>query len=383
MYKITVTVSVVLLGTLLVSCGSKIPSEKNPDLINLKLTRNLDISGENPDILIGTISGLASDGKGRIYAADTKLQKIHIFSSDGKYLDSLGHKGKGPGEFLRMDPNIRIKADTLYVHDKRNEHISLFNLNAHQLIRTINVSHEKVNGESMGHLRKMFPLHNGRLLVAFEHGYPFQPKENDPTRMTTISILDRDGNFVKKDCFQIPTPYPSDQSLSILESRRMYVFTRLSFLPDTKIAMGPGEHVYIGKSDSLLIRKYDKTGKIVDDLTYKYAPYELTNTDRDTILAQYKNKKIKKTVGKIGGFPDHWPAFQHLFFDEQGRCWVALDNPHSAKTTWVVFNRDGQPKWQFKLTDQVTINSVQNGQAYAISKPEGGIPGIIRYSVAN
>jgi hypothetical protein len=80
----------------------------------------------------------------------------------------------------------------------------------------------------------MFPLHNGSLLAAFEHAYPLPPKENDPTRMTTISLLDGNGNFAKKDCFQIPTPYPSDQSLSILESRRMYVFTRLSFLPDVR-----------------------------------------------------------------------------------------------------------------------------------------------------
>jgi hypothetical protein len=29
---------------------------------------------------------------------------IHLFSSDGKYIDSLERKGKGPGEFLQIDP---------------------------------------------------------------------------------------------------------------------------------------------------------------------------------------------------------------------------------------------------------------------------------------
>lgn len=383
MNKIVVATCAVLVGILFVSCTSKKQSTEGSELAKLTLTSNLNISAENSDILIGTISGVATDGGGRIYAADTKLQKIHIFSSDGEYVDSLGHKGKGPGEFLRMDPNIRVKADTLYVHDKGNEHISLFNLNSHQLIRTINVSHEKVKGESMGHLRKMFPLHNGKLMVAFEYAYPLPPKENDPSRMTTISLLDRNGNFEKKDCFQIPTPYPSDQKLALLLGHRMYVFTRLSFYPDTKMAMGPGEQLYIGKSDSLSIQEYDRNGRIQDQLVYDYQPSILTNTDSDSILAQYKGNHFKKAVKKIGGFPDHWPAFRHLLFDDRGRCWVALENPHSARTTWVVFNRDGQPKWQFKIPDQVTIHSVHNGQVYAISKPKGGIPSIIRYSAVN
>jgi len=163
MNKVTVTISAVLVGILLISCSSKTPLPKNHDLTKLTLTQNLNISAKNLDVLVGTISGLATDDGGRIYAADTKLQKIHIFSPDGKYLDSLGHKGKGPGEFLRMDPDIRIKVDTLYIYDKRSRHISLFNLTSHRLIRTINVPHEKVKGESMGPLKRMFPLYNGIL----------------------------------------------------------------------------------------------------------------------------------------------------------------------------------------------------------------------------
>ena len=147
------------------------------------------------------------------------------------------------------------------------------------------------------------------------------------------------------------------------------------------MAMGPGEHLYMGKSDSLSIQEYNRNGKIIDKLSYNYTSPVLTNTDSDSILAQYKSKTFKKAVETNGGFPDHWPTFQHLLLDAQGRGWVALENPHSPQTTWVVFNSDGQPKWQFQLPDQVTIYSVQNGQAYAISKPRGGIPSIKRYSV--
>ena len=52
------------------------------------------IFGQNPP-------KVAVDTEGRIYAADSFLDRIQVFSPEGEYLRTIGRRGRGPGEFDR------------------------------------------------------------------------------------------------------------------------------------------------------------------------------------------------------------------------------------------------------------------------------------------
>ncbi len=88
---------IIFIELLFIGCSSGNESPTNTDIEYITLTKELTISADNPDVLIGNFAGLAVDDQGRIAAADNRRQKIHLFSSEGQYLDSLGRKGKGPG----------------------------------------------------------------------------------------------------------------------------------------------------------------------------------------------------------------------------------------------------------------------------------------------
>ncbi len=121
------------------------------------LTQDLVISANNSEALIDSFSGLAVDNSGNIYVADQRLEKINIFSSDGRYLDSLGHQGRGPGEFVSIDPRIRIKKDTLYVQDRGARRIDLFDIHKCRFVKSFNIPNAVSKGTKLGSPGICFP----------------------------------------------------------------------------------------------------------------------------------------------------------------------------------------------------------------------------------
>jgi hypothetical protein len=56
---------------------------------------------DDEDVLFGVITDVEIDAKGNVYALDTQLSQINVFSPDGGFLRTIGREGEGPGEFRR------------------------------------------------------------------------------------------------------------------------------------------------------------------------------------------------------------------------------------------------------------------------------------------
>lgn len=371
--------AIIVIGSFLIGCSSGNESPIKTDLKPITLTKELTISAGNPDVLIGNFAGLAIDAQGRIAATDTRQDKIHLFSSDGQYLDSLGRKGEGPGEFQRLEPEIRVLSDTVYGKDSGNKRINMFSLESGQSVGAISYPDAELDGASLGSPESIFPLVNGNLLIAFVNPYRLVSQQNEEPRMTTVSLLNKSGDFIEKNLFQRPTPFPTGQRLGYLEGRRVWAFTELSFYPTIKMAIDAQENLHIGLSDSLIIREYDRTGAVTGLINANYKPALLGDSYMDSL---YNNRSdiLEKAVSDAGR-PDNWPVFEDFFFDDSGRCWAELINPVKTQKTWWIFDNDGVARWQFQLPKEMTLYEVQNGQAYGISQPEGGISKITKYEI--
>ena len=70
--------------------------------------------------------GLAVDGRGNLYVADTKNSRIQVFDSNGQFLRAFGHKGGGDGE-LNEPCGVAVDADGgVWVADTWNHRIVHF-----------------------------------------------------------------------------------------------------------------------------------------------------------------------------------------------------------------------------------------------------------------
>jgi hypothetical protein len=67
---------------------------------------------EDDDVLFAVLDDVAVDGGGNVYLLDSQLNTVHVFSSLGEYLRSIGRQGEGPGEF-NMPRSLFITPDGL------------------------------------------------------------------------------------------------------------------------------------------------------------------------------------------------------------------------------------------------------------------------------
>ncbi len=79
---------------------------------------------EDPDAPIGVIKGLRID-QDRIYLMDTSQKKIMVFTTEGKFIRSIGQQGGGPGEFRQLF-TMDVRDGLIACFDQARRRITLF-----------------------------------------------------------------------------------------------------------------------------------------------------------------------------------------------------------------------------------------------------------------
>ncbi len=98
----------------------KNPSEPVYGEILLDLEEDLSIGREdNSNYVFYNAWSLALDNNENIYVLDAGNQRIQKFDSNGQYLQTVGKKGQGPGEFERPEKFFIDSQNNLYVLDSQ------------------------------------------------------------------------------------------------------------------------------------------------------------------------------------------------------------------------------------------------------------------------
>lgn len=102
------------------------------DSQNLKIQnlRTIDFESDNKNkngLFFGQIKGIAVDNDGNIYVSDAMQQTIFKLDSEGKLIQKIGRRGRGPGEFLELG-KIFIFDDELLAFDPMQFKIEVFDL---------------------------------------------------------------------------------------------------------------------------------------------------------------------------------------------------------------------------------------------------------------
>ena len=77
-----------------------------------------------PDLYVP--SGIAVNGKGKLFVADYRNHRVLVFHESGRYQYSFGSKGDGPGQFNRPDQICIAPNGLVYVTDRENNRVQVF-----------------------------------------------------------------------------------------------------------------------------------------------------------------------------------------------------------------------------------------------------------------
>jgi hypothetical protein len=79
----------------------------------------------DPEYQFGQVGGIAVDSEGNIYVMDVQAQNLKAYDPEGNYVQTIGQRGGGPGEFLGAFFILMGAGDTLVVPDMNNRRVNV------------------------------------------------------------------------------------------------------------------------------------------------------------------------------------------------------------------------------------------------------------------
>jgi len=223
---------------------------------SLDLNQALKIGEEFDDssnCMFGNISSIQLNSRNEIYVADRSSNSIKVYNPNGDFINQIGKRGRGPGEFFEITHFSVDHNDNLIVLDRHQSRVSIFSPDS-QLIDTFPVDFDEMVG-----LQFILPAGKTDDYII---GYRYFMESDD-----TGYLLHRfSDNFSPKNVSRLNVfNYFFDRS-NTFEQRISTALYYSTLLGDTIIAITPS--IYTG-----MIVYYNMTNQSVESAGSLYSDY--------------------------------------------------------------------------------------------------------------
>lgn len=298
------------------------------------------------DYQFGQVGGIGVTSDGRIAVLDQQAQRIQIYGADGKFINSVGGPGSGPGEFSPQTTGLFVgRGDTLIVADMGNARVNVV----------------PAEGESTS--------------------FPMRLEQGIPMRFD----LTGDGDLVAQlrsmnaaaggDAIDVITLQSYDGTIkdTLITPKRGESFEIRDGAPSFKLfaaepmwTMVGNDRIAYASNDTYRINIYEPDGSLALVVTRPHEKRPVSEGDREAVLQLVRSsmetngmpaQNIDMMMSAIS-FADTWPAFTQLRGGPDGTLWVQrlryLDdltdeekknwNPQldSGSADWDVYESDGR-----------------------------------------
>jgi sugar lactone lactonase YvrE len=261
--------------------------------ISLELVKTLgDINAEDENIAFYMPTDIVFDAQGNWYILDTGNHRIQKFSPDGKYLDTIGSRGQGPGE-MSYPVSLDIYPEgNLLVSDPNNQRVQIL-LPDGKEYKTIRMTQGTIGAARI--------LTTGQLVMNASGGFVMigmGEEDKDKELPKLIKIIDMEGNTQKE--FGTQRDY-KNMMLNRMGNQVLF-------------AVDKDNNIFLVFPFQNRIEKYSQEGKL------------LWRSDRELnySMAPPKNKGKREVRG--GNVRIEAPQMNRcangIAVDDQGRIWV-------------------------------------------------------------
>jgi hypothetical protein len=335
--------------------------------ITFELEEDLSIGNEEDEnYAFYNFARVTADSDGNIYVLDGENCRIQKFDKNGIYLQSIGRKGQGPGEFERPWGICFDSQRNIYVREMRE--IDIFDANG-KYKRTI-VSHE-----SFG---PYFGITIDGTIIA--HIQSFRAGEMSEE----VVLFDGEGKKIKT-IVEFKSKTPSFGRVIDLGS---YYTPGLWFYPINE------EFAVYGYSSEYELFVIDSSGELVHIIEKNESPTPLSKKEINMVIDDFIERQKERSTGpkfskselkKASKFPKHMAFFLGFNTDDKSRIYVMkfksrLDDYKGGY--YDIFSKDGYYLYRAKISPLPHV--IKNGCVYITERDEeSGYLKIKRYKIKN
>ena len=298
------------------------------------------------------------DSQGNIYVVDYRNARIQKYDYSGKYIDSYGRKGQGPGDFQSVNQIQWDKRGILWVYDSTKKIVG-FNQDG-TLAEVLKI---EVPGLS-------------KLLLSQEgHFFASSGKINIDAVPRRRIIRLEPGESRQQIVHEFELPVSGD-----LPQRAAHYYQNGLFLTTLD-----GSHFYFGYSAKYHIYKSDVQGQTVLIIENDEVPTRISDKEKAVTLEKGISTWSGPQRPKALDFPPHRPFFRRILVDNQGRLYVERwPSILERDLLWKldVYGSDGVLLYRVELPFRPHL--IRGGFLYVISAEETIRAGkVIRYKILN
>ncbi|MDH5468587.1 MAG: NHL repeat-containing protein [Candidatus Aminicenantes bacterium] len=342
------------------------PEEPYYGELAIELEEDLVIGSETDEkYMFYRAGGIAVDNQGNIYVVDSGNQRIQKYDRDGNYLQTIGRKGQGPGEFMSPYDIVLDEKGYIYVSEGRKIHVFDPKGNSIQDIVLSNFIME-YSIDSEGNI-----IASG--FVQAERAQNFG-----------IMLINPEGKIIKTIA-----EYPGMSMVSRKGTAFMFSHeytTQLSFSP-----IGKNGAVYgYGSEYKLIVTDFSGETSLI--IKKDEPSQSITRREKDKIITDFLESTAEEgrewprdVVEEGANFPDHRPFFNGIVSDDIGRMYVrrlksVLDESKEAE--FDIFGPEGF--YLYRTTLSFMPNLVKDSYLYRTTySEETGEYKVIRYRIKN
>ncbi|NIM58321.1 MAG: 6-bladed beta-propeller [Candidatus Aminicenantes bacterium] len=354
----------------------KNPAEPFYGEIYLDLEEELSIGNENDEnYMFNGVTDVAADSQGNIYVLDRGNFRVQKFDHNGQYLQTIGKKGQGPGEFERparlfldsqenmyvTDGGRRIEGRMIKIFDNRGKFVRVMRLDS-----PISDFHVDSEGNILANIAQNV-----------ERG-----------TIKAVVKMNSEGKLIKKiaefsDVKQV-IKRNSDRTASFRVSH--HYTPRLSFSPINEQTF---LYAYSAEYKVFVI---DKDGKLVMQIQKEETPNSISRREKERIIEMLEEsisrsgpKWPKDVLEEACDFPPTRPFFMWAIADDMKRLFLwrvksVLDE--SEEREYDLFNKEGYFIYRAKIPVRPEI--INKGFLYDIKEDdETGEVFIRRFRINN
>jgi hypothetical protein len=377
----------ILLSFVWISCGGDTDSTPVTEIVDgvelvhnpqtplyperaVSLQEDLTISSESAEgeVVLFLPTRVAVDESEQIYILDHQDCTVKVFDSQGRFQETIGGKGPGPGEFQSVSEIMFFRDGCFIVLDWELRRLSIFGRG------------NRFVG-SHGYQNSCFGL-----FLTLPDSYIREEMLIEPTavpmewkKVQFIKQYDLSGEEIKSY-----GRFTAEQSGFINDEGERFSYS-LPYFPHSVFAGDVRlSRLYHCLNEAYVIEVYNEEGEVFRKMDRAFKPRPTTAEDKRRYLAGFRSSSEKhiSLIDKHTDLPRFQTVMERMLTDDEGNLWVETNEIREAgdgrETAYDVFDKDGIYVYRLWLDRNPSV--IKGGKMYfLVSEEDTGYRSLKRF----